>query len=277
VTAPQQIAIPPGMVCITTHGHIAGQTAQMWSDMRSHAERNGLTNVAWQIVPGTLVEKARNDAVRSMLGAFNGSGQWLLYVDGDMTFAPESLQKILVTAYGTHTWADCVGGYCTLRGGLALPTMDTGTGTWESIYPNSGVREVMRTGAAFLLVKRHVFERLREPWFRVRQPMRVLDALAEIDNFARIHFNGRNPLRGLQGKPWETMENLASGEAANYVPVEVGEDSGFCDRAKNAGLRIVVDTSIVVGHLDTHVVDWRTHKEAMEKHRTQFRQAVGVA
>jgi hypothetical protein len=281
VTAPQQIAIPAGMVCITTHGHITGQTAQLWSDMRSYSERLGLGNVAWGIVPGTLVEKARNDAVRSMLAAFPSpegpQARWLLFVDGDMTFPPDSLQRILVTAYGSHTWADIVGGYCSLRGELALPTMDTGTGTWESIYPNSGVREVMRTGAAFLLVKRHVFERMREPWFRVRQPMRVLDALAELDNYARIHMNGRNPLRGLQGKPWETLENLASGEAAGYVPAEVGEDSAFADAAKNAGFRIVVDTSIVIGHLDTHVVDWKTHKTAMEKHHLQWRQACGVA
>jgi hypothetical protein len=275
MTAPQQIAIPPGMVCITTHGHIAGQTAQMWSDMRSHAEKNGLHNVLWAIVPGTLVEKARNDAVRQMLGA---QGQWLLYIDGDMTFTPDSLQRILVTAYGSHPWADCVGGYCSLRGELALPTMDTGTGTWESIYPGRGVVEVMRTGAAFLLVKRHVFDRLREPWFRVRQPMRVLDAIAEIDNFARIKMDGRNLLRNLPGRPWETLETLAAQEATtDFHPGEVGEDSGFCDRVKLAGFRIVVDTNIEVGHLDTKVVNWKTHQEAMDKLALQWRQAVGVA
>jgi hypothetical protein len=278
VTAPTQIQIPAGMVCITTYGSITGQTAQMWSDMRSHSEKQGLTNVAWGIVPGTLVEKARNDAARQMLGAFQGQAQWLLYVDGDMTFPVDSLQKILMTAYGTHQWADVVGGYCSLRGELALPTMDTGTGTWESIYPGSGIREVMRTGAAFLLVKRHVFERIREPWFRVRQPMRVLDALAEIDNYARIKMDGRNPLRGIQGRPWETLEGLAAQESTiEHHPGEVGEDSGFCDRVKNAGFRIVVDTNIEIGHLDTKVVNWRTHKEAMDKHHLQWRQAVGVA
>jgi hypothetical protein len=39
----------------------------------------------------------------------------------------------------------------------------------------------------------------------------------------------------------------------------------------------VVDTSITVGHLDTHVIDWKNHKEAMAKHQLQWRQAVGVA
>jgi hypothetical protein len=60
------------------------------------------------------------------------------------------------------------------------------------------------------------------------------------------------------------------------VPAEVGEDSGFCDRVKNAGMRIAVDTSIEVGHLDTVVVASAQHKKKMREIETQWLQAVGV-
>lgn len=279
MTAPQQIAIPAGLVVCTTYGSIRGETAQALMEMRSHAEKNGLTNVGWAMIPGTLVEKARNDAVRTMLGAFEGQAQWLLFVDGDMTFAPDSLQRMLVTAFGTHPWADVLGAYCTLKGELGLPTIDTGSGTWESVYPNRGVVEVIRTGAAFLLCKRQVFERIRDPWFRVRQQMRWLDALAEIDNLARIKMDGSNPFRNLPGRPWEVLEEIAASDpsAVQHTPTEVGEDSGFCDRVKNAGLRIAVDTNIQVGHIETVVRDWRTHKERMAEMEQQWLQAVGVS
>ena len=278
---PNTVQIPAGMVTCTTYGPIRHETAANLMEMRSHAEKSGLTNVGWSMVPGTLVEKARNDAVRQMLGAFQGQAQWILFVDGDMVFAPDSLQKILVTAYGTTPWADVIGGYATLKGELALPTIDSGTGTWESVYPGRGPIEVMRTGAAFLLCKRHVFDRIPQPWFRLRVPARPLDFMAEVDNWARMKMNGANPFRNLPGNPWEKLEQMAehdpSATPGSFVPAEVGEDSGFCDRVKNAGMRIVVDTNIEVGHLETHVVNAQTHRKKMAEMEDQWLQAVGVA
>jgi hypothetical protein len=280
--ADQQIQIPPGVVTVTTYGPIRHETAASLMEMRSYSERIGITNVSWTMIPGTLVEKARNDAVRAMLSpsTFQGQAQWLLQIDGDMVFPADALQKILTTAYGACPWADIVGGYCTLKGDLALPTIDTGSGTWESIYPGRGPVEVIRTGAAFLLVKRHVFERIPQPWFRTRAQGRQLDFMLELDNFARCKLDGVNPFRDLPGQPWEKLEQWASqdpsAQPGAFVPAEVGEDSGFCDRARQAGLRIVVDTNIEIGHLETQIRGWRHHKEAMEKLETQWLQAVGV-
>lgn len=274
---PQQIQIPPGILCVTTYGSIRQETAQALLELRSASEKNGLSNVAYVMMPGTLVEKARNEAVRQMLRA--GAG-WLCFVDGDMQFAPDSLHRLLATAYGELPHADVVGAYCPLRGDLALPTIDSGTGTWESWFPGSGVVEVMRTGAAFLLVKRHVFEGLKDPWFRMRVPARPVDFLAEVDNFLRCRFDGRNPLRGLPGAEWEKAEKAAQEDpsvvAEQFVPVEVGEDSGFCDRARNAGFRIFVNTDIVCGHVDTKITSWQDHKKALAQMETTNLQCVGV-
>src|SRR5207237_2493381 len=115
-------------------------------------------------------------------------------------------------------------------------------------------------------------------WFRMRVPMRPIDALAELDNFFRMKFNGDNPLRNTKERYWERAEEIAKQDpsvvAEQFVPVEVGEDSGFCDRARNAGFRIFVDTDIACGHVDSIVRTWVDHKRGMDMLEQQQRQAV---
>lgn len=272
----QQIQVPGGLCVIPTFGSIQAETAQAWLEMRSFTEAQGLKGIGWQTVPGSLVEKARNDACRHALRS--GAG-WIFMLDGDMVPRPDCLLRLLQTAYGTHPHFDVVGGWCGLRGDLALPTIDTGTGTWESHYPGSGVLEVMRTGGACLLIKRHVLERMGDPWFRMRVPARPVDFVAEIDNFCRIKFDGRNPFRGLPGEPWEKLERCAQQDPASHgqwTPAEVGEDSGFCDRAKLLGFRIGVNTDVEVGHVDKRTLWGSHHRESMDKLQLQQRQVVGL-
>lgn len=277
MTAPQQIQVPSGFACITTFGPIRHETAQCLLEARSFNEKNGLGNIEYAMIPGTLVEKARNEAVRQMLRKNHG---FLLFIDGDTTFQPNALITLIQTAFGTMPHADIVGGWVPLRGEMALPTIDTGTGTWESVFPGSGVVEVMRTGGAFLLAKRRVFEGMRDPWFRMRVPARAIDFMAEVDNWARIKFDGQNPFRGTPEKFWERLEDCARQDpsvvAENFVPVEVGEDSGFCDRARNAGFRAFVNTDVVCGHVDSITRSWADHKKAMDSMEQQQRYAVGL-
>ena len=273
---PQQIQIPSGMVCVTTFGMITQQTTQCLLNARSFSEKQGLQNIQWLMIPGSLVEKARNEAVRQMLRAGHG---WLLFVDGDCTFDENAIIAMLQSAYGEMPAADAIGAWCPLRGELALPTIDTGTGTWESHYPGSGILPVMRTGGAFLLVKRHVFEAMKDPWFRMRVPARPMDFLGEVDNWLRIKFDGQNPFRNY-GDYWQRAEKAAQDDPSivveNFVPVEVGEDSGFCDRAKLAGFNLFVNTNIACGHVDQKVLNWGDHKRAMEDAAKWQRLACGL-
>lgn len=276
MTAPATFAVPPGAFIVTTHGAITSETFNCAWALRSHAEKAGLQNIHYGTVNGTLVDKARNDSVRLMLS--NTANQWLCFLDADMTTEPDFLVRMLQTAYGSHPWADAVGAYCNLRGEMALPTIDSGTGTWEPWAPYSGVVEVMRTGAAAILIKRHVYEKLRDPWYALRVPMRHVDALIEVDNLARMRCDGRNPLRNLPGRPWEKLEELAASDPSlqHFTPIEVGEDSGFCDKMRNAGFRIVVDTGIVTGHVDRRITSYADTKTAMEKQQKMIRQCVGL-
>jgi len=62
----------------------------------------------------------------------------------------------------------------------------------------------------------------------------------------------------------------------NFVPVEVGEDSGFCDRAKLAGFQIFVNTNIACGHVDQKVLTWIDHRKAMQEAEKWQRLASGL-
>lgn len=267
--------VPPGLICLTTHGSVLAETARCIWEARSFSEANGVKNLAWTTAPASLVDRARNDACRQMLRDPNRG--FVLFIDGDATFPPDAVLRILQTAFGSHQWADVVGGYCNLKGDIALPTIDTGTGTWESHYPGSGVKEVIRTGGHFLLVKRHVCERMPEPWFAMRVPMKPIDAFAELDNFARCKMDGANPLR--DAPAWGVLEGIAFGDVhgnANWQPLEVGEDSGFCDKVRHHGMRIAVDTAVVTGHLMLKEVNWTDHKKAMAARDLEQRYAVGL-
>lgn len=259
------IQIPPGIVAATSWGLIVAETAFALMESRSFNDKNGLVNVQYTLMHGALIDKARNDACRNLLKT---QGQWILFMDMDMHWEPDAILKLLLTAYGSHPQYDVLGGYANLRSGIGLPTMDTGTGTWESWFPGQGVVEVMRTGAAFLLIKRHVLERIPDPWFALRVPMKPLDAAAEVDNFCHTIFDGANPYRNLPGRPWETMLEAMVKHSSNqspWVAGEVGEDSSFCDRVKAAGMRIGVQTDIVVKHLVRSAQGPDYHQEQMDK------------
>lgn len=266
--------VPNGLLAMTSPGSIRVETAMaMAGTMKLCMERQ--LPITMQHFGGSLVDKARNDAARACLTGGHG---YVLYIDGDMVFNPDAVFAIVQSAYTPRAQQfDVIGGYCVLRGG-AIPTIDTGTGTWESHYPQSGVMEVIRTGAAFLLVKRHVFEKLPAPWFSTRQPMRWLDAMTEMDNLARTKLHGVNPFRNLPDSPWETLMEQASKDSQSQTGVqyEIGEDSGFCDRAKAHGFRIAVDTDIPIGHIDSIVLTGDTHKERMDQRDKDHRLLHGI-
>jgi len=274
--ADQQVQVPPGCVFLTTYGLLRHETHRCIMEMRSHCEKNGLFNIAWESIPGMLVDMARNQAVATMLS--KPPLQWLLFVDGDATFQPDALMRLLLFAYRDMPSADIVGAYNPLRSSPHLPTIDTGTGTWESHLPMSGPMEVMRTGSAFVLLKRHVFERIPGPWYGVKNMMRPIDALAETDTFARTKFDGRNPLANTP--EWQALLKCAKEEQSTFAPPDpvsfVGEDSGCLDKAMFAGCSAWVLTDVVCGHVADRIITAADHRRALGENALRRRQLVGI-
>jgi hypothetical protein len=271
----ETVQVPPGYVAMTTYGSLVMEMVQSYGEMRSAMEREGLTNIKWEFVPGMLVDMARNQAVARMLSV--PEFQWLAFIDGDCVFQPDALKRLLLFAYKEMPSADIVGAYNPLRADPFLPTIDTGTGTWESHLPNSGPMQVMRTGSAFLLIKRHVFERLGGPWYGIRNIARPIDALADVDNYACQKFDGHNPLATTP--EWQALLGCAKAEGSTFQPPDpiaaTGEDSGLCDRMKLAGMNLWVHTDIICGHVDRKVITALDHRAAMRKRDDNRRLLVG--
>ncbi|PWK81721.1 glycosyl transferase family 2 [Lentzea atacamensis] len=169
---------------------------------------------------GGLVE-ARNDVVKHFL---SGSADWLWFVDSDMGFAPDTVDRLLEVA--DPATRPVVGGLCfglreTAPDGLhgwetrSFPTLydwgrknDGETGfVVRRDYPVNAVTQVAGTGAACLLMHRSVLQRiadeLGEVWFdRTRYP---------------------------SGKP-------------------VSEDLSFCSRLGALGVPVFVHTGVRTNH-----------------------------
>ena len=274
------VAVPRGTIAVTTYGPITVETTQ---SLCSLARK--VPDIDIKFIFGNLVDKARNEAVREVFQ--NPENQWIWFFDADMQWDPSIVDVMLNTAFVEPSTSvfDIIGGYCCLRGGPGspfLPTIDTGTGTWEVHDANQGPKEVIRTGGACLLIKRHVFEHMQYPWFGVRPASNALEIMTEFDNFARIKFDGKNPF---YNSSWKALLKCAQEEFANQRAQQggdttayrfVGEDSNFCDKARALGFRILVQTNAVCGHVDRKIITPEDHNNAIKEVYRKQALACGV-
>lgn len=148
-------------------------------------------------------------------------GDWLLWVDADMQWEPDAIERLLAVADPIER--PIVGGLCFgMAGERMWPTiyqwaeLDTGLTTVRvGSYPADTLLRCAATGAAFVLIHRTALETIRErtfsgafPWFQETE---------------------------LQGKP-------------------VGEDITFCIRAGLCGLPVYVHTGVEIGHHKSHLL-----------------------
>ena len=259
-----------GMVATVVLGQVEESFSHALSNMRSWCDRNGFHAIEWRNYPAALVEVGRDEVISH---ALKESYSWVLQLDADAApFPADMVAQMLWTAFIARPDSDVVGAYCQLKGSYA-PSIDTGLGVWEIRYPGEGILDVIRTGAHCLLVKPRICTRFGPPWFRTRRTMRPIDALAEIDNYARIHEDGENALT--QTDTWQRLVAKAK-EAGGGGVSAVGEDSGFCDAVKAAGGRIYVNTDIWVGHVERRVIVPQLLDDEMRKREDRLKALVGV-
>ena len=178
-------------------------------------------------VAGSQIDVLRNDIVTAFL-ALPDRPHWLLMIDADMTWTPQDVTRLLAAA--DEKERPIVGGLCFAErrasGGKLWPTLmvwvPDENGSVAGVkdmtdWPRGEVCQVDATGAAFLVVHRRVFERMRER--------------AGPDHPA----------------PWF---------AVTYLPkARLGEDVTFAIRATALGFPIHVHTGVSIGHVKVRVLD----------------------
>lgn len=262
---------------ISLTGSITPQFGACLAEMRSYNEQCGLRQIEYKINHGIHVESARDAVVQHALDP-RGDGSeapydWILQIDADATFAADTLHRLLDDIYATSSGAGVVGAYAQLKGFPNLPTIDTGTGTWEEHYPGEGMLRVIRTGCHCFLSKTAVYRKLGPaPWFRTRTAPTPLRAFREVDGFARRTLSGRNPLA--DHPEWETLMIQASRQPV--IESHVGEDSSFFDRCLAHDVECYVDTNVITGHVTQQVIMPPDLKKHMDERRRNVRLALGV-
>lgn len=256
---------------VVTTGFVEEHFSAHFMEMRSWCDRNGFHNVEWLHVPAVLVESGRDSVVQH---ALQQSYDYFVQIDADAApFPADTLLALLMGAYYRQPDAGVIGAYCQLKAPPYLPTIDTGTGTWQEMHPYQGMVRVIRTGGHCLLVKTDACRLFGPPWFRARMALRPVKALAELDNMARMKFGGQNPFAALP--EWDVLFKEAV--AASQEPESaVGEDSSFSDAMNAYGVPVYVDTDLVVGHVTKKVVTAHDLREEISKRKKQLDAACGV-
>lgn len=193
------------------------QTTQL-ADMASRGPRR-IVNIM-QEWSSANVSDARNRVTARFLDARTADGatvgDWLLWVDADMQWSPDALDKLMESADPVER--PIVGGLCFgMANGELVPTIYQLGRTDEdelctyrvAAYERDSLIRCVATGAAFILIHRRVLEAMREAQF--------------------------NP-----AFPW--FQETQMGDRP------CGEDITFCLRAGQLGFSVFVDTRAKIGH-----------------------------
>jgi len=206
---------PMGTLALPVRDHMNTRTAT--SLMQSEYNFLGGKTLDRLIVQGSVLTLQRNECVQRM------RGDWLLFIDDDMVWDPGQIGA-LVKSYDEMVEylpgaPIMMGGLCVRRVPPHQPTMymreQPRSGAYNFLEKwASDVVEVDATGMAFVIIGVPAFEAI------MGGPMPHVAERASLP-------------------PWLFFEWTA------YM----GEDIGFCQKAKDAGVRIFVDTRIKIGHV----------------------------
>jgi hypothetical protein len=230
----------------------------------------------------SVVHWARNQVVAQGMYWKNENdprppAEYFLLLDDDMMVQPDYLSRML--AYKL----DIVCGICTIRRDPPRPNIRYWNESearfydpveWE--WDSQKLMEIDAAGAAFMLVKRRVFERMGEAYldceFEIAEDMRksdssfhhsaVIDYWEKKKKWRRDHFNA-----SLASGNWAACDCWWFQFLQNVHDLqrgEVGEDLSFCWKAKKLGFKIFADPQITPGHLGMYpysVADLRSFIE----------------
>lgn len=194
------------------------------------------------------VAKARNMMVEACLVS---GVDFIHFVDDDVLVPPN-------THWLYQHNADIVSGLYMARQSPHTPQMYTKAVESENAgkywpvldYPEGWIGEVDAAGAGCLLVKSTVFKALQEHWDKQRRMCAdwIVGDRCYTDDSLKYFSN-----LGMRLSPW--FEFLDA----------VGEDFYFCERAREAGFRVLVDTRVKCEHLTWVPVGEAHYKDARER------------
>jgi len=169
----------------------------------------------------SLISRARNTLVAKFLN--NPDSTHLMFVDADIGWEPWHLLVML------NRDVDVIGGLYPMK---TLPVKWVVNGFDGAEEGADGLQEVSKTGTGFMLVKRHVFEKLNQHP-AVKPFNNDIGLPKELDQHLRTYYD------------------TAVRENRYY-----SEDWTFCENWRDIGGKIWVDRRVLLRHTGTYVFDF---------------------
>ena len=239
-------------ICMPCYGgQLTESTFMSYIKWANTARQLGLDWTVETMTNESLISRARNTLTAKFLNT-EGSTH-LMFIDADIGWEPWHLLALL-----NHD-KDVVGGLYPMK---TLPVKWCVNGIPGAREDDpSGLVEVTKTGTGFLLMKRHVFEKLNaHPAVRTFKNDIGLDTA--LDQHMKTYFD------------------TAVREGRYY-----SEDWTFCENWRDLGGQVFVDRRILLKHTGTYVFDYSTqdklyqdlHQLVVANQATQPAPAVDVA
>ena len=176
----------------------------------------------------SLISRARNTLVAKFLN--NPQSTHLMFIDADIGWEPWHLLVLL------NADKDVIGGLYPMK---TMPVKWVVNG-FDGAEQEGDLQEVSKTGTGFMLIKRHVFEKLnRHP--AVKQFKNDIGLPPELDPHMKTYFD------------------TAVRENRYY-----SEDWTFCENWRDFGGKVWVDKRVLLRHTGTYVFDYAVQPKLYE-------------
>ena len=194
------------------------------------------------MVNESLISRARNTLVAKFLN--NPTSTHLMFIDADIGWEPWHLLVML------NRDVDVIGGLYPMK---SLPVRWVVNGFEGADQGPDGLQEVSKTGTGFMLVKRHVFDKLN-----------VHPAVKSFNNDVGLPKELDAHLR--------TYYDTAVRENRYY-----SEDWTFCENWRDIGGQVWVDKRVLLRHVGTYTFDYNTHEQLYKDLKQMFEPQLATA
>jgi hypothetical protein len=191
----------------------------------------------------SLISRARNTLTAKFL--HNKESTHLMFIDADIGFEPWHILVML------NRDVDIIGGLYPMK---SLPVKWCVNGFEGAEEGPDGLQEVSKTGTGFMLIKRHVFEKLNA--HPATKPfINDIGLPAELNPYMKTYFD------------------TAVRENRYY-----SEDWTFCENWRDLGGKVWVDKRVLLRHTGTYVFDYAAQDQLYKDlHAMALANGTGVA
>jgi len=177
------------------------------------------------------VDRTRCDAASA---ALRDGADEIVWIDSDVVFEPDDVMRLRA-----HELPIVAGAYA--KKGVQALALHPLEGTRELRFGDGGgPTEVRYVGAGFLCTRRDVY----------------------VDIQRTFSLPTCNTRFGTPTVPYFLPMVIADGAGAYWY---LGEDYAFCERARQAGYKVIVDTAIRLGHLGQYAFGWEDAGQAITR------------